>query len=58
MENYKEALQEFRKKNFLTQEQAGKLLGISRQSICNIEKGRTNISLIVQGKIEKHILGK
>ena len=44
----------FRKKNGETQEELANILGVSRQTILSIEKGKYNPSIILAFKIATH----
>ena len=46
-------LEELRKANNLNQEELGDMLGVSRQTIISIEKGKYNPSIILAFKIAK-----
>ena len=47
-------LEELRKANNLNQEQLGDMLGVSRQTIISIEKGKYNPSITLAFKIAKY----
>ncbi|MCQ2749738.1 MAG: helix-turn-helix transcriptional regulator [Clostridia bacterium] len=46
-------LEQLRKEKNLNQEQLGEMLGVSRQTIISIEKGKYNPSIILAFKIAK-----
>lgn len=50
----KNKLEELRRGNNESQEDLAKFLGVSRQTVISIEKGRYNPSIILAFKIAKH----
>ncbi|MDC7288891.1 helix-turn-helix transcriptional regulator [Blautia schinkii] len=46
-------IKEFRAKNDMKQEELAKLVGVRRETIGNLEKGRYNPSLVLAWKIAK-----
>lgn len=50
----KNKLEELRRSNNESQEDLAKFLGVSRQTVISIEKGRYNPSIILAFKIAKH----
>lgn len=49
----KNCLEELRKSRFLTQDELGDALGVSRQTVISIEKGKYNPSITLAFKIAK-----
>lgn len=50
-------IKEYRKKQIITQQEMADLCGVSKITIMQIEKGKTNASVITEGKIRKVIGG-
>ena len=50
----KNRVEEFRKKNNENQEDLANFVGVSRQTIISIEKGKYNPSILLAFKIAKH----
>ena len=50
----KNRVEEFRKSNKEKQEELANIVGVSRQTIISIEKGKYNPSIILAFKIAKH----
>ena len=50
----KNRVEEFRKKNNENQEDLANIVGVSRQTIISIEKGKYNPSILLAFKIAKH----
>lgn len=50
----KNNLEELRKEKSLNQEELASALGVSRQTIISLEKGRYNPSILLAFKIAKH----
>lgn len=53
VDNLKNRLEEFRKKHGLTQEELAEKLQVSRQTICSLENGRYNPSILLAFKIAR-----
>jgi putative transcriptional regulator len=49
--NFKTRIKEFRARHELTQEQLAEKVGVRRETISHIEKGRYNLSLLLAYKI-------
>ena len=50
----KNRVEEFRKQNNENQEELANVVGVSRQTIISIEKGKYNPSILLAFKIAKH----
>ena len=50
----KNRVEEFRKKNNENQEDLANIVGVSRQTIISIEKGKYNPSILLAFKMAKH----
>jgi putative transcriptional regulator len=54
LNNYRNEIRKYRfLNNEMTQDELGRLLGLSRQSICEIETGKRTPSLLIARKIAK-----